>query len=170
MKITFDLRGGRIVLEGTEADSIKLLEAVKAVAPAIKHITLDAKGESPTTEFPLATVSVIPGMTASPSTTSLRDFARSLPTSSYYERVATIAYFVAKREGRASFTPKEMEDWFGLCGFKKPSNMRVILADAKHKYAFVTNRGRGQWVINTAGENLVLELQERLSKPNGGGV
>jgi len=160
-KVTFDLRAGRISIEGTDKEVIKILREAKAVAPHFKHITIGPEttsqpnNRSEDLDLPGGGGS---GRNQEP---AIREFGRSLPVNTHYERIAALAYHAIKIDRRASFSPKEMEDWFGLCGFKKPGNMRVALADAKHKYDYVTNKGRGQWTITTGGENLIIEMREK---------
>ncbi|HQU46417.1 MAG TPA: hypothetical protein PK867_26660, partial [Pirellulales bacterium] len=60
-----------------------------------------------------------------------------------------------KIENRPSFSPKELDGWFTMCGFQKPSQMPVALFDTKRKYGYADNIGRGMWRISTQGENLI---------------
>ena len=91
---------------------------------------------------------------------SLRDFARQFSLENTSQRIAVVAYHAVKIGGKSTFTVKEMNDWFGLCGFKKPTQMPVALQDAKRKYGYLETKGRDQWTIATGGENLVLGLLE----------
>ncbi|MBI4598127.1 MAG: hypothetical protein HY737_07005 [Candidatus Omnitrophica bacterium] len=152
-KITFDLRDGQIVIEGAEKELIEILQVAKTVAPHFKDVNIH--GEVASTEEARGITS------PSGRKTTVREFAKELPVSTFYERIAAIAYHAIKHERRASFSPKEMEDWFGLCGFKKPSNMRVAFNDAKRKYGYIERKGHGQWTISTGGENIILEMLER---------
>ncbi|MBI3320322.1 MAG: hypothetical protein HYZ89_07050 [Candidatus Omnitrophica bacterium] len=152
-KITFDLRAGRIVIEGAEAELVKILQESKSIAPHFKDINIHGE---------VANADEVRGIaTPSGRKTTVREFARSLPVNSFYERIAAIAYHVIKYENRASFSPKEMENWFGLCGFQKPKNMRMAFNDAKRKYGYIERKGHGQWTIATGGENKILEVLER---------
>lgn len=152
-KLTFDLHAGRIVIEGAEVELIKILQEAKSIAPHFKDINIH--GEAASADDARG------GVTPSGRKTTVREFAKGLPVNNFYERIAAIAYHAIKLEGRASFAPKEMSDWFGLCGFQKPSNMRMAFNDAKRKYGYIDRKGHGQWTITTGGENIILEMLER---------
>ncbi len=98
------------------------------------------------------------GRSAAPST--LRQFARSLSLGNASERIAAIAYYVNKVEGKQAFSPKEMDGWFTMCGFQKPSQIAVALFDSKRKYGYLENIGRAMWRISNQGENLILAKLE----------
>lgn len=46
------------------------------------------------------------------------------------------------------------------CGFQKPTQMPVALYDAKRKYGYAENFGRGMWRISNQGENLIIAKTE----------
>ncbi len=91
---------------------------------------------------------------------TIRQFARSLSLSNAAERITALAYYVNKIEGKQSFSPKEMDGWFTMCGFQKPAQMSVTLYDAKRKYGYVENTGRAMWRISNQGENLIIAKVE----------
>lgn len=157
IKVTFDFVNGQIVVEGEEGDLLKLAEQAKSLAPALSEIRI-------LTQRKQAAVEVKEGLSAPPGQghrqPSIRDFAKSLNLSNAYERIAALAYHAIKKQGRATFSVKEMGDWFSLCGFQKPQQMSVALSDAKRKYGYVENKGRDQWTISTGGENIILGLLE----------
>ena len=155
IKVTFDPRTGKIIVEGESSDLLAVLAAAQKVAPHFKHMSIGPATMSEEEEV------VRGGESASSSRKpAMREFGKSLSLGNTYERIAALAYHAIKTEGRTSFSPKEMDDWFGLCGFKKPGNMRVALADAKAKYGYVVSKGYAQWTIATGGENLVMEKIE----------
>lgn len=154
VKITFDLRAGKISIEGSDKEVLKLLQEAKSIAPHIEHINIGPAGS-------VSDSGSGTGSGSDDQKPAIREFARSLPVSTHYERIAALAYYAVKKEGRSTVSPKEMEDWFDLCGFKRPGNMRVALADAKHKYHYVDNKGRGQWTISTGGQNLIIGMTEK---------
>lgn len=102
-------------------------------------------------------------MASSHAPKTLRQFARSLSLSNAPERIAAIAYYINKIEGRPSFSPKEMDGWFTMCGFQKPSQMAVALFDSKRKYGFTENIGHGMWRISNQGENQIIAKIEESS-------
>lgn len=161
-RITFDVRKGVIVIEGPGDELGKLIENVRALAPSLKEIRIVSSdgggGGGEKGERGESMEEIRPKRKS-----SLRDFARRFSLENTYERIAVIAHHVIKEDGKPSFTAKEMNDWFGLCGFKKPTQMPVALSDARRKYGYVENKGRDQWTIATGGENLVLELVESRS-------
>ncbi len=154
IKVTFDFTKQQIIVEGEEGDLIKVAQEAKTLAPLFSEIRIltEREGVKTQDERPLAK--------AIQSMGTLRQFAKSLPLSNTYERIAAIAYYAIKVEDRASFSVKEMSDWFGLCGFQKPAIMAVALSDAKRKYGYVDNKGRDQWTITTAGENIIMQHKE----------
>lgn len=92
---------------------------------------------------------------ASQATKTLRQFARALTLNNATEKITAIAYYVNKIEGCHSFSPREMDGWFTMCGFQKPSQMPVAIFDAKRKYGYMENAGRAMWRISNQGENLI---------------
>jgi hypothetical protein len=99
----------------------------------------------------------------STSAATLRQFVRSLTLDNASERIAAIAYYANKVEGRQTFSPKEIDGWFTMCGFQKPAQMGVAIFDCKRKYGYLENVGRGMWKISTQGENLILGKLENNS-------
>jgi hypothetical protein len=170
-RITFDLRRGIITVEGPATDVGKLFDGVRTLAPAIKHINIVSTEVLPAPRgvdlgAPLDASDLSPAGRK----LGVRDFARQFTLENTYQRIAVIAYHNAKVAEKGTFSVKEMSDWFGLCGFKKPTQMAVALSDARRKYEYVQNKGRDQWAIAVGGENLVLELLESIaSKSSTGG-
>lgn len=159
-RIIFDLVRGTVNIEGVEAQLLNIVQELRKLAPKmeIRILTGAASGVGGSQDTPHEPGH---GTSIGERKPAIREFARSLPTTNTYERIAALAYHATKIDKRAAFSPKEMEDWFSLCGFKKPSNMRVALADGKRKYGYVVNRGRGQWTLATGGENIIMEMLEK---------
>jgi hypothetical protein len=162
MKVIFDLAAGRLAIEGDGPELLKVLQVARDLAPNVSQIQIITTGAN--LQLPDQATSTQPsansrneqkqGQSTVPAT--LRQFARSLAVSNASERIAAIAYYANKIEGRQSFSPKEIDGWFTMCGFQKPSQMGVALFDAKRKYGYLDNFGRGMWRISTQGENLIL--------------
>jgi hypothetical protein len=92
----------------------------------------------------------------------MRQFARSLSLGNSAEKIAALAYYANKIEGKPSFSPKDMDGWFTMCGFQKPSQMPVAMFDSKRKYGLTDNVSRGNWRISNQGENLIIrKIEER---------
>lgn len=160
-RVTFDLREGKILVEGPADDLTKLFDAVRAAAPALKQINIVTNDAVPSSDVKVnERVDHPANLNQNHRPPAMRDFARRFSFENSYQRIAVLAYYAAKYDRQQSFSVKEMNDWFGLCGFKKPTQMPVALSDAKRKYGYVDSRGRDQWTVTTAGENLVLELSE----------
>lgn len=158
-RVTFDLRRGTILVEGPADDLTKLFDAVRAAAPTLKQISIVTNDAVTPVEVPAHDrIEQAPSQNQRPP--AMRDFARRFQFENTSQRIAVLAYYAAKYDRKPSFSVKEMNDWFGLCGFKKPTQMPVALSDAKRKYGYVESKGRDQWTITTGGENLVLELTE----------
>lgn len=151
IKVTFDLAKRQIVVEGSEGDLIKIAQEAKMFAPSFSELRiLTDHDASKNAERLHARTIDIAG--------SLKQFAKSLLLSTAYERIAAIAYYVNKIEDRSTFSVKEMTEWFGVCGFKKPALMPVAMSDAKRKYGLVDNKGRDKWAVTAKGEDLIARL------------
>ncbi|MBI3021034.1 MAG: hypothetical protein HYY59_03420 [Candidatus Omnitrophica bacterium] len=161
-EVEFDFRRGRIVVRGQESGLLKLAQAAKELAPHLKEIRIiggaasesddEARaGERGQGEHPLV----------SGRKPAIREFAKSLPLANTYERIAALIYHAIKIEKKNAVSIKELEDWFSLCGFKKPRLMRIAVYDAKRKYGYVESRGKDQWTISTGGENVLMEKLEK---------
>ena len=166
MKVAFDLAAGRLTIEGDGPELLKVLEVARQLAPDVAQIQIvtsgrEASNDNRSQTQPYTSVQSEQKPNQSTAPTTLRQFARSLTVNNASERIAAIAYYVNKIEGRQSFAPKEMDGWFTMCGFQKPSQMGVALFDCKRKYGYLENIGRGMWKISTQGENLILgKLEE----------
>ncbi|HVA47425.1 MAG TPA: hypothetical protein VNH11_13735 [Pirellulales bacterium] len=158
MKVVIDVASGRLAIEGDGPELLKVLEAARALAPSVKQIQIITSTELSGNEGSEGdeqgpAQSTIAAQGHGPKT--LRQFARSLSLNNAPERIAAIAYYINKIENRPSFSPKELDGWFTMCGFQKPSQMPVALFDTKRKYGYADNIGRGMWRISTQGENLI---------------
>lgn len=164
MKVLFDIPLGRIAIEGDGPDLLKVLQAARDLAPHISQIqiTADGVGSVPqSTDEPqrpalgTATDRSANGMT-------MRQFARTLSLDNVADKIAALAYYANKIEGRPSFSPKEMDGWFTMCGFQKPAQMPMALFDTKRKYGYAESVSRGSWRISNQGENLIIrKIEER---------
>jgi len=170
MKVVIDVSCGRIAIEGDGPELLKVLEAARQLAPDVRQIQIvtsvaDSNGQTQPQPASLPVDQESAKMSVEPSKMTLRQFARAITLDNASERIATVAYYVNKIEGRQSFSPKELDGWFTMCGFQKPSQMPVALFDTKRKYGYMDNIGRGMWRISTQGENLILR---KLEESNGG--
>lgn len=155
MKVVFDIQNGKISLEGEREDIVRTLELAKEIAPYVSQIQITTKE----IEDPLVNKSDFQkpnSVTKDLLPKSMRQFARSLPLANTAERLAVLAYFANKIEGKPSFAPKEMDAWFTMCGFQKPNQMSVALFDGKRKYGYLQNVSRGSWKISQKGEELIV--------------
>lgn len=161
MKVVFDLSAGRIAIEGDGPELLKVLESARSLAPQVAQIQL-ITGHRPDAEQTISRENgeilprperQSPQSPQGPGT--LRQFVRKLSLDNISERIAAIAYYIIKIEGRPSFSPKEMDGWFTMCGLQKPSQMPLALFDAKRKYGYTESNSRGIWKISNQGENLI---------------
>lgn len=167
MKVVFDLTDRRLVIEGDGPELLKVLQAARDLAPNISQIQIITAANDSLQSDSNQIQSPPPENQKSeqrppPSTppATLRQFSRSLALNNTYERIAIIAYYVNKVENRQTFSPKEIDGWFTMCGYQKPTQMGTALFDCKRKYGFIENIGRGMWKISTQGENLILRKLE----------
>ncbi len=167
MKVVIDVAAGRLALEGDGPELLEVLQAARELAPSVKQIQIVTSSTS-RDESRIDAAPASEALSHPPSAsgrTTLRQFARSLTLANAAERIAAIAYYVNKIEGRQAFAPKEMDGWFTMSGFQKPAQMPLAIFDAKRKYGYVDNVTRGGWRISNQGENLILrkieESQER---------
>lgn len=161
MKVTFDFARKRIGIEGDGPELVSLLQLVRDIAPKLTGINIVA-GEigEPDPEPPGERNGGRSAKEAGQGFQTLREFARSLTPTNLAERIAVIGYYVAKHDGKNTFSPKEMANWFAMCGFEKPSQMSVAIFDARRKYGYLDSAGHGEWRLTTQGENLVIRKQE----------
>jgi len=158
MKVVFDVAAGRLAIEGDGPELLKVLEAAKTLAPNVSQIQIVVLREP---ESAASLSSPQQGQSPPGAAQTLRQFARSLDLNNTAERVAAIAYYVNKIEGRPGFSPKEMDGWFTMCGFQKPSEMPIAIFDTKRKYGYTENVSRGTWRISNQGENLIIAKLEK---------
>lgn len=163
MKVLFDLSSGRIAIEGDGPELLKILQAARELAPLVTQIQITSNmtesvaTNSEDAQRPTSTNSLGNGA----SNMTMRQFARSLALDNASERIAALAYY-AKLEGKPSFSPKEMDGWFTMCGFQKPSQMPMALFDTKRKYGYAESVSRGSWRVSNQGENLIIrKIEER---------
>jgi hypothetical protein len=160
--VTFDLKRGTVTIEGPAEDLGRLFDAVRAAAPALRQISIVTTGAVETHDDGPATVDAS-AEGASARVPSMRDFARQFFFENTSDRIAVLAYYSSKYNRKTTFSVREMNDWFGLCGFKKPKQMPIAMSDARRKYGYVESKGRDQWALATTGENRVLDLIESTS-------
>jgi hypothetical protein len=165
MKVLFDLRAGRIAIEGDGPDLLKVLELTREIAPRITQIQILADSSDVESERHTEERRVPETRPHAPQT--MRQFARSLALNNVAERIAALAYYTQVFEGRPSFSPKEMDGWFTMCGFQKPGQMTVALYDTKRKYGYSDNVSRGNWRVSNNGENLIIRKIEERDQPTG---
>ena len=156
MKVLFDLHTKSVSIEGDGPEVVQLLELVRDIAPKLPQITINTSptnGEQPKREEIKPAINNGDGGNGGE---TLRQFCRKLSLASNSERIAAIGYFKKHHEQVASFTPKEIGQWFTICGFQKPSQMSVAVFDARKRRGYVDTAGQGSWKLTTEGENLVI--------------
>ena len=159
MKIVFDMQKNKIALEGDGPELIRILEIAKEIVPEVSQIQITTANNSDSaSESNAGDRKSMPAKGELPKT--MRQFARSLSLSNSSERLAALAYYANKIEGKPSFSPREMDGWFTMCGFQKPNQMSVALYDGKRKYGYLENVSRGCWRISNQGENLIIRKIE----------
>ncbi len=116
MKVVIDVASGRLAIEGDGPELLKVLEAARALAPSVKQIQIITSMETTSNEGAEGSGKVESGSPPhSQVPKTLRSFARSLSLNNAPERIAAIAYYINKIEGRHSFSPKELDGWFTMC-------------------------------------------------------
>jgi hypothetical protein len=165
MKVEFDITCGKLSIEGTGPDLIAVLQAARDIAPSVAEIRLITGPSSnrDNGEIDHAEDENLENGKRSPSRQgipTLREFARSISPANIAERIVACAAYAARYESRDSFSPKEIADWFTICGFQRPAQMPVALFSAKSRYGYVENPSHGRWKLTTAGDNLVTRKLE----------
>ncbi len=161
MKITFDLNTRTIEISGDGDKLVKVLEAVREIAPTFEKITFltdstENRGSGNGNNHGASSGS-------DNSVGTLKRFCRSLSLSSNSEKIAAIAHYKKQHEQVDQFSPKEMGEWFTQCGFSKPSHMSVACFDAKKRNGYVEPVGGGKWRLTTNGLNLVVSKLNNVS-------
>ncbi len=159
MKVIIDISQGKLAIEGDGPDLIKVLEAARALAPSVHQIQIVTSGPAVRNQ-PANGGEVVSATLPPAGNKTLRQFVRALALNNTAERIAAIGYYINKIEGRPGFSPKEMDGWFTMCGFQKPSQMPVALFDTKRKYGYADSVSRGTWRISNQGENLIIAKLE----------
>jgi hypothetical protein len=160
VKVVIDISGGRLVIEGDGPDLLNVLQAARDLAPHVNQIQIVTGAEDSNKINGHESREARVGNGVGGAVGTLRQFVRSLSLNNTAERIAAISYYVNKIEGKPSFAPKEMDGWFTMCGFQKPSQMAVALFDTKRKYGYMENVGRGMWRVSNQGENLIIAKHE----------
>lgn len=164
MKVLFDLSRNQVALEGDSPDLMALLQLVRDVAPKLTEIRIITNTQNPRIaeqeQQNGGGSNGAEGEVRRQGAPTLREFARSIGPTTLTERIIAIAAYHKRHAGRDTFSPKEMSDWFTICGFQKPAQMSVALFDAKRKYGFLDKAGHGQWRLSTAGDNVVTRKLE----------
>jgi hypothetical protein len=160
MKLTFDFDRRQIVIDGDAPQMVDILQAARELAPLLSQIQINTTGPSTASPAPSAgeRLAATPpnGSVTAATGQTMKQFVRQLQLANHYERIAAIAYYVKLFENRPTFSPKEMSEWFGHCGFTKPSQMSVVVFDARRRHGFIDTAGHGQYKLTTNGDNLVI--------------
>jgi len=171
MQITFDFSAQRIVVDGPEAELLSLLDAVRKIAPGMPQITINtvassgAKDEHPGRERHGGWAD---RGNASSTPKTMREFVKSIDASTHSQKISSIAYFLKNHDKKDRFSPKEMDGYYTVCGFTKPSSLPVALSDAQKKSRYIKNVSYGQWELDTDGENWVIGRLEHPSDVSSG--
>lgn len=162
-RVTVNLKTGMVVVEGERDEVLGVVAEVNKL-PFIKEVQMvfgapgsggkDAGGGSDN------------GGGSKP---GIKEFAtrKTNPTTNP-ERVAVLGYYAQQIEGRASFSTKEIGQWFLQCGMTKPQNMTVVITDSMRRNNYVRKVSHGQWALTVDGENCVtrlMQLAEGLAAP-----
>jgi len=164
IKVIFDLVAKRIELSGEEGDLLKVASAMKDLAPNLKEIVIRTDSTQLEESDTVAARQDGGGSERAP---LMRQWIRKLSLPSVYDKIAALAYYANKYDKKQTFAPEDMKNWFGLCGFQHPKQkMSVVLVDARRFRGYIESKGRAQWALTTAGENIVLQHLEK----SGGGA
>jgi hypothetical protein len=159
MKVTFDFATRQIAIDGDAPELVKVLELVRGIAPLLPQINIHTEvgGTSPPAgEKNSASQPPVNGRQR-----PMREWARRLNLANHIERVTALGYYATKIDGKPSFSPKEMSDWYNHCGWQKPSQMPVAIFNARTRYGYLEAVGQGQSRLTNSGENLVIgKLEE----------
>jgi len=153
MKVVFDFSAQQIAIEGDGPQLMELVGKVRELAPKLTHIHIVT---NPSAAGAIAgNGNDNENKHTPPGVGTLKQFARQLSFQNLSERIAAIAYYFKNHEGRETFSPKEMEQWFTFAAFQKPSQMSVAISDASRKLGYLESGGYGKWKLTTQGENLI---------------
>jgi len=162
MKLTFDFDRRQIVIDGDAPQMVDILQAARELAPHLSQIQLNIAGASPagalagSSEIKAAATATASNGSAAATGQTMKQFVRQLHLANHYERIAAVAYYAKLYENRQAFSPKEMAEWFGHCGFTKPAQMSVVVFDARRRHGFLETAGHGQYKLTTNGDNLII--------------
>jgi hypothetical protein len=151
--VTIDLNQGRIIIGGNGEELVRLFTSNQ---PAGSE---GANPAAPAHQQPLPT-GLDHAVPQNGNRASVRDFAKRFAHRKLYERIVVLLYYANRVDGRSSLTTKELRDWFGLCGFETPTRMDKALDNMRYLRHLIERTGPGDWSLNTAGENVALEVLE----------
>jgi hypothetical protein len=158
MKVIFDFSKQQIAIEGDGPELVDVLKLARDVAPKMPQISILTAGNNGGKDA----LTDPPKPPSGNGSMSKREWARRLNLISNVEKLTALGYYATKIEGKDSFSPKEMADGFGHCGFQKPSQMAVTVFDARKKYGYLETVGHGLCRLTTSGENLIIgKLEEK---------
>jgi hypothetical protein len=159
MRVIFDFARQQVGIEGDGPELVQILGIVREIAPNLPSINIVAN-QTPVALDRGTSNGHRAETIGNSSTKTLRQFAKSIPLKSVYERITAIAHYQNQYGGRPTFSPKEMGEWFVQCGFTKPSQMPVAFFDCRRRYGYIESASHGSWRITTNGENLIVGLLE----------
>jgi hypothetical protein len=159
MKVELNFTKGQATIEGDGPEVLGVFQLIKEIAPKISEIKIVSGGE-PKGAGSVDSADKGAKHGGGTGKLTMREFARALRPSGLSEQIVVIAAYVERVEGRAAFSAKEMNEWFVICGFQKPSQMSASLFDAKRNNGFLEKAGHGVWRLSTSGENLAIRKME----------
>jgi hypothetical protein len=159
MRVTFNFASRQVAIEGDAPELVKILELVRGIAPQLPEINIQTGNGGGSGGAAQENKTVSPPINGRQ--LPMREWARRLSLASHVERVTALGYYATKIEGKPSFSPKEMSEWFTHCGWEKPSQMPVPIFTAKTRFGYLEAVGQGQSRLTTSGENFVIgKLEE----------
>ena len=118
MKVVFDFSKQQIAIEGDGPALISLLEKVREIAPGLTEINIVTSSQ-PTPADPSRSMGAgNGGAFAAQEDPTQREFAKSVSPATASERIVTIAVYAKRFQGKDTFSPKEMDDWFTHFGLR----------------------------------------------------
>jgi hypothetical protein len=91
----------------------------------------------------------------------IKTFLAQKQPSSFYERVACLAYYLEKVEGKSDVKTKDITLGNTNARLSKMSNPALFVKHATNTYGFLTSLARGKFGVSTRGEALVGALPDR---------
>ena len=150
-------------LEGLDAQARKT-----ALQAACSHLEIELGSSAPTIPFrsvpPPSATSQKPDTPTAGTITDIRSLKEQKQPSSARQMACVVAYYLQElapeTEKKETVSTEDLEKYFKQAGFKLPTKLEQVLADAKRS-GYFESPARGEYRLNAVGYNLVVHTMPK---------